>query len=144
MLYLFLFLFLSFIPRCLVLPPPPQQSCVRTAARWISFMWHTRSADASHQMMWLDVTSQFNILPAIFKQGIPENNRKHVRGLTEAWLKSLDWASWMWPSKRWDQPLFFSGYYCQITKLCRVSIGSKWKEKKKRGNSKVQLMNSLK
>lgn len=41
----------------------------------------------NHQIMWLDVTFQFNILPAIFKQWIPENNKKHVHGFSRGLIK---------------------------------------------------------
>lgn len=41
----------------------------------------------NHQKTWLDVTSQSDILPAIFKQGIPENKKKHGHGFNLGLIK---------------------------------------------------------
>lgn len=130
--------FFSFFPlSCLFLPPPPphQQAMqdVRTAVRWISFMWHMRSATAKPS----DDVTRCSFPIWYFTCHLQTGNywersvtKNMCMILVKAWLKSLNWASWMWPSKRQDQLAVLSGCYCPVTKLCRVSIGIKWKEER--------------
>lgn len=93
------------------------------AAVW--FMWHTRSATAKPSDNMARGEVQMLLLNVIFYLLFPSREllRTSVTKnmcviLVGAWLKNLNWANKTWSSKRYDQPLVFSGCYCQIMKLC--------------------------